>query len=200
MAPTVPSVFFFKRNGSLHWLLAHPLASFFGNLSWLEGALAGYVGWFNIWRMRLDVIEGLSMWRYRIFLGRLYVAMFCQRRVEIWPVNLRMQSQKTCTLNHATHASKQYPYTTILRYKFMPSFVMLQKLSVGLVHWVPLIELAKREEARGLEWGLGFGPPIPRPIDRRRYGRLWLSRGVASNTVVTGPGWLQCMPPDPVWG
>ena len=40
----VSNVFFFKRNGSLHWLLAHPLASFFGNLSWLEGALAGYVG------------------------------------------------------------------------------------------------------------------------------------------------------------
>ena len=103
--------------------------------------------------MRLDVIEGLSMWRYIIFLGRVYVAMFCQRRVEIWPVNLRMQSQKTCTLNHATHASKQYPYTTILRYKFMPSLVMFQKLSVGLVHWVPLIELAKREEARG--WSEG---------------------------------------------
>ena len=38
------SDFFLKRNGSLYWLLAHSLASFFGSLSWLEGALAGHVG------------------------------------------------------------------------------------------------------------------------------------------------------------
>ena len=39
-----PSDFFFKINGYVHWLLAHPLASSFGNLSWLEGALVGHVG------------------------------------------------------------------------------------------------------------------------------------------------------------